>query len=636
MTVTPPTASTPAATVPTPAPTAATPATSGTGAREPRRVGAVRPSQLIHTYGIGSLVDLPHMSVIVSGIDRWDSRYQANVAEPRLIEALRHVVGAQLDALRHAPREVETNNYWDDWAWIGVPAYPFPRWLRCTKCKRLDRIDRGVFEIDVDPVRTHRSRFFHDCGGKKHDAQPVRVVAACPAGHLDDFPWEELVHADRQCTGTPLFELRDTPGGSRATDQKAVCLTCTQDFPVRQAFTQNAAALMPACRGRHPHLEFFAANACGKQLVAQLVGASNAWFPVFRSALSLPSGDNPLDEAVGDLWHLLEGASSKAIVAVLMRTEDCRRLREWTEDEVWAAVEKRRNKIGEDDPSDLLLPEWRVLNNPNPPSVDEFNATHVGSPAKYKGIANVVAVERLREVAALFGFTRIASPDDADDTGALIANRAPISAGPPTWLPASETRGEGIFFVFPEAAVSRWEADYEKAGRYGALEIAHRQWRLNRGLDPAIGMVPTRYVLLHTFSHMLITEIAIECGYNAASIRERLYARVPGHAAGPMAGILLYTAAPDSEGTLGGLVALARAAELERLLDQAFDRARLCTGDPQCSDHRPGEHSDNLHGAACYSCLFLPETSCERGNRYLDRAAVVPTLTVGGLAYPWS
>jgi hypothetical protein len=576
------------------------------------------------------------MSVIVSGIDRWDSRYQANVAEPRLIEALRQIIGHQLDALRHAPREVETNNYWDDWAWIGVPAYPFPRWLRCVRCKRLDRIDRGVFEIDVDPVRTHRSRFFHDCGGRKHDAQPVRVLAACPAGHLDDFPWEELVHADRPCTGTPLYELRDTPGGSRATDQKAVCLTCTQEFPVRQAFTQNAAVVMPACRGRHPHLEFFSPNGCGRQLVAQLVGASNAWFPAFKSALSLPTGDNPLDEAVGDLWTLLEAADTRTVVAVLMRTEDCRRLREWSEDEVWAAVEKRRNEVNQDDPTDLLLPEWRVLNNPNPPAVEEFAARHVGAPPKYKGIANVVAVDRLREVAAFFGFTRIASPDDADDTGALIANRAPISTQAPTWLPASETRGEGIFFVFPEAEVSRWEAQYKAAGRYEALRTAYRQWRVNRGLDPAIGMVPTRYVLLHTFSHMLITEIAVECGYNAASIRERLYARPQGHPSGPMAGVLLYTAAPDSEGTLGGLVALAQATELERLLDQAFDRAGLCTGDPQCSDHRPGEPSDSLHAAACYSCLFLPETSCERGNRFLDRAAVVATLTVGGIAYQWS
>ncbi|HVA05829.1 MAG TPA: DrmB family protein, partial [Acidimicrobiales bacterium] len=456
---------TPPPTVPAAVPTA-TPGTTGTGAREPRRVGAVRPSQLIHTYGIGSLVDLPHMSVIVSGIDRWDSRYQANVVEPRLTEALRQVVGTQLDALRHAPRDIETNNYWDDWAWIGVPAYPFPRWLRCASCKRLDRIDKGVFEIDIDPVRTHRSRYFHDCSGKKHDAQPVRVVAACPAGHLDDFPWEELVHSDHPCSGTSLLELRDTPGGSRATDQKAVCLTCGQEFPVRQAFSQTAASIMPGCRGRHPHLDSYTNGGCGNSLVAQLVGASNAWFPVFKSALSLPSGDSPLDEAVAAAWHLLEAVTAKPMVDVLMRTEDCRPLREWTADEVWAAIEKRQSAPDDEDAEDLLLPEWRVLTNPHPPSTEEFHSTQVGPPAKYTSLANVVAVDRLREVAALFGFTRIASPDDADDAGGLIANRAPIAVAAPTWLPASETRGEGIFIKFPEQAVVQWEAHYDAEGRY--------------------------------------------------------------------------------------------------------------------------------------------------------------------------
>lgn len=33
-----------------------------------------------------------------------------------------------------------------------------------------------------------------------------------------------------------------------------------------------------------------------------------------------------------------------------------------------------------------------------------------------------------------------------------------------------------------------------------------------------------------------------------------------------------------------------------------------------------------LHGAACHACLFAPETSCERGNKYLDRGVLVDTF----------
>jgi len=620
----------------TPPATATPPATGGR--REPRRVGAVRPSQLIHTYGVGSLVELPNFSVIVSGIDRWDRRFQAQVPEPRLVEALRTVCGPQLGALYHAPREQETANYWDDWAWIGVPAYPFPRWMRCTKCKVLARIDQGVFEPDVDPVRTHKSRFFHQCGGKKHLAQPVRVVAACAKGHLDDFPWLELVHLDRPCTKPDEIhlELHDLPGGARATEQKARCRECGQDFVVRQAFTQRAAAIMPGCRGRHPHLHSFDPKGCDQQLVAQLVGASNAWFACQMSALSLPAGGSDLDQLVVDLWHLLEPITDKIILGPMLNTQDLAPLRAYDPDDVWKSIEKKRSGPG-GDPDDLLLPEWQILTDPNPPSTPDFHATIQPTPPKYApSLDGVVAVDRLREVAALYGFTRIAAADDDDPQGHVIAHRARICANDrPEWLPATENRGEGIFFQLPEATVVGWESNYVSSGRYSHLQTAHKAWRANRGLDPALGMPPPRYLLLHSIAHVLINEISVECGYNAASIRERIYSRGPNHPAGAMAGVLLYTAAPDSEGTLGGLVALSDPAELERLLDQAIARARLCTADPHCADHTPGDHDDKLHGAACATCLFVPETSCERGNKYLDRAVITDTLSTTGIAYPW-
>ncbi|MBY8849348.1 DUF1998 domain-containing protein, partial [Saccharothrix sp. MB29] len=97
----------------------------------------------------------------------------------------------------------------------------------------------------------------------------------------------------------------------------------------------------------------------------------------------------------------------------------------------------------------------------------------------------------------------------------------------------------------------------------------------------------------------------------------------------PMAGVLLYTAAPDSEGTLGGLVSLGEQQNLGALIERALDAARLCSSDPLCAEHDPREHA-RLYGAACHACLFASETSCERGNQYLDRALLVDTLTSTG------
>ena len=93
-----------------------------------------------------------------------------------------------------------------------------------------------------------------------------------------------------------------------------------------------------------------------------------------------------------------------------------------------------------------------------------------------------------------------------------------------------------------------------------------------------------------------------------------------------MAGILLSTGTSGSEGTLGGLVEQGRA--LRGHLRRAWDLGKLCSNDPVCGTHSPKDDLAErfLEGAACHGCLFVAECSCERFNRYLDRALVVPTI----------
>jgi hypothetical protein len=163
---------------------------------------------------------------------------------------------------------------------------------------------------------------------------------------------------------------------------------------------------------------------------------------------------------------------------------------------------------------------------------------------------------------------------------------------------------------------------------------AHRRWRLARGLQPPEEYYPgVRFVLLHSFAHALIRQLAVECGYTAASLRERIYSRDPGGDDPEMAGVLIYTAAADSEGTLGGLVSLGQPATLERHVEQALDAMRLCASDPLCAEHHPYRDGTTLHGASCHACLFAPETSCERGNKYLDRSVLVETVEQSDLAF---
>jgi len=288
------------------------------------------------------------------------------------------------------------------------------------------------------------------------------------------------------------------------------------------------------------------------------------------------------------------------------------------------------NAVPEASEVDLLRPEWELLTDPaHAPRSNDFRLQDEGQPPGLgRHVARVVLVERLREVVALIGFTRVEGPDSGVAEDAKAGPSAPLeSKNQPTWVPASEVRGEGIFIQLNEDAISEWAATVADTPRMAALQSAHDAWRRRRGITPPeAGWPGARYVLAHSLSHAIINQVALECGYAAASIRERLYVREAVDSSAAMAGVLLYTAAPDAEGTLGGLVRLGRHAAFQQILDHALERMRLCSADPFCAEHSAVGSEDVLHGAACHACLFVPETSCERGNRYLDRAALAATM----------
>ena len=132
-----------------------------------------------------------------------------------------------------------------------------------------------------------------------------------------------------------------------------------------------------------------------------------------------------------------------------------------------------------------------------------------------------------------------------------------------------------------------------------------------------------RYLLVHTLAHILINQLVFECGYSTAALKERLY--VSSDVQAPMAGMLIFTASGDSEGSLGGLVRLGRPALFEPMVRRAISRASWCSADPVCSENLGGAGSRLINKAACHACVLLPETACETINNGLDRSVVVGT-----------
>lgn len=606
-------------------------------------VGEVRPSQLLWTYGPGALIDLPSLSVVTLGIDKWEKDRCQPIQEARLLAAVRKVLGPQVENLRMPPfQQSELVDVWSAEANIGVPVRPFPRWMRCVKCGLLSPYDNQLFSLKEHRYRPERTRFVHaGCQGSQGtdkardaDAVPARFLLACRNGHLDDFPWHYFVHrGNDSCRGTLRFF---ESGASLQTENLWVKCSCGASRSLAQAFGKSGKENLPSCRGRHPHLDHFD-HECKEEPRAVLLGATNSWFPITLSALAIPQTEDPITQLIEDGWEFFEDLDSEDQVSLtvktLKKTGALPGIDKYLTAEIWSAIEAYKTRDGSQtlNESDIKGPEWVALTAANPPTdYPHFMSKKIGTPPGLEThISRVLLLERLREVNALLGFTRVEAPEESSDPNER-PHMASMSRSKPDWVPANQVHGEGIFIQFNEASLVKWEALDGVKNIDKMLRGGHTGWRNSRHLDPSEGYPGIRYAMLHTLSHLLIRELALECGYNAASIRERIYADTTGDS--PQAGILIYTAAADSDGTLGGLVDLGKPENLGRLLEQALNRSKICSSDPLCSEHDP-EKDRSLHGAACHACALVAETSCERGNRYLDRSLLIPTLERADAAF---
>lgn len=597
-------------------------------------LGELRPSQLTYTFGVGALLDLPNTSALVLGLDDWDTHYCTEITEERLLGAIQRRLGSQVKQLYLPPMTFDEEVHAAGVAAVGVPVAPFPRWLRCPLCDMLATIDSGVFKLVQDQWRPDKTRYVHASCSKPSTNPPtafaVRFLLACREGHLSDFPWVEYVHKGNVPCKPSRLTLREFGAAGDASDIVVKCLECGLERRMADAFDTDKFSIQ--CNGHHPHLRTDS-NGCDETARTILLGASNSWFPLVMSALSLPpSAQDKLALLVADKWPALKDIPTFEVAAYVTAPSRMPELAAFSAAQIWAAIESNKQKPADEEAqeADLKIAEWATLTqNPAPAPGKDFRVTHVSPPTGFTNLfEDTLLLERLREVRALLAFTRIESKGDFADAAYVDDGRqTPLSRQAPTWLPVSEVRGEGIFLRIKEEALQTWE---QKAG-VRQLEkeffVAHKMWRRMRKQNPPeAGFPGIRFVLLHSLSHTLMRQISLECGYTAASVRERLYCRGVSQGHGPMAGILIYTAASDSEGTLGGLVQLGQPVTLGRQIQNALESMRICGSDPLCAEHSPTADGRGIHGACCHACLFAPETSCERGNRFLDRSALVGTF----------
>jgi hypothetical protein len=411
---------------------------------------------------------------------------------------------------------------------------------------------------------------------------------------------------------------------------------CDMTRSASDAFGEQREQALGQCSRRRPWLgvdsQDSAACAHANELRAMQRGATNAWFPVVRSALAINEAATPIGVALNACNpKQVEKVDSEDKLQTLIQMGMFPSLEPFSASDVWTAIQKQRGEI-ETDEIDLRWPEWLAFRDPASSSSDasELFLEPGEVPEGFEGlITKVVLARKLLEVRALVGFTRIDAAGAGTDDG-LGVGIAPIYRNRPDWLPGIEVRGEGIFIELDEDVVAAWEAKPEVQGRAAAMAEKFAQWESERNKAEPSPFPGPRYVLLHSLAHTLIRQLSLDCGYSASSVRERIYSSTDPDRR--MSGILLYTATPDSEGSLGGLVELGSPKRFPDLFRGALRSATRCSSDPLCADHQPDVHA-TINGAACHACILASETSCEAFNRFLDRNMLVPTMATGALAF---
>lgn len=539
---------------------------------------AQRLSQLISTFGPGAMIDLPTRSVVVGGLEQWDMKGNAftMIPEPRVTMRLEQILkqqGRLAQSVNLTLRTPPTSGDARDGIPRGVAAPIFPTWFICeqvdtdTTGGNAPRRRRLVRWQDLDSKGRRRFQFDD---GRKSDVTPIRFVCACDKGHLQDIDWRWVVHGSTPCQEPMWVEEKGTSADPADT---SIACGCGRRLSLRDTFQVGR---LGKCRGERPWLLDRDPDSCGDNLKLLIRTATNTYFPQVYTVISLPTEEDELSKLVDELSGDLAGVQSAPDVAQAKRFNPkvSASLGPYADGDIFDRLQRIREGARTDASRSPKLSEFDTFASGRP----EIGANHPtaklyaqtlprdawadpDTQIDLSGIKNLVAVHRLREVSCLYGFTRFeAAPTAADgdiEDIQLSVHGAPLSRDA-DWLPAIEQFGEGIFIHFDEASIGQWLRNEGPALRNRKLLAGYYHWqqRFNGKAPPYPG---TPYVLLHSISHALMAEIALDCGYPASSLKERVYALSSSRDGGDIdrCGILIYTASAGAQGTLGGLVATA-------------------------------------------------------------------------------
>ncbi len=588
---------------------------------------SVRAAQAVLQYGVGAMVDFPDQTLVTAAPEYWSGTRR--IFDDRFAKALNVDYFALPTDISYAR---------------------FPEWYFCPKCRTFQPLSKWITEykrkakgkvLEYDEHMVNHMQ----CPQCRQDLVVARIVTVCEDGHLNDFPWVKWVHArsKKPVCSNPSLKFKTGASGTEGLEGLIVECSCGARTTLKDAFDSDIFERMDkedgslgfTCEGCHPfnHAKEF----CAKYPRTVQRGASSVYFPVTHSSLVIPPYADKLNTKI---------EQSTAYEECIIKISD-----EETLEEKSALIKKRLSKwaktialeIGapQSDVEKILIGKW--LDYPKETievtsvkyrfeeymaltgeistdrsSLGDFSRQSMPI-AEYDipHIKSVSLIDKVRVVNALTGFSRINPAMNEEDTGFVSIKRPETR-----WYPAYEVRGEGIFIEFNQNDINAWmEANPDVVKRAKTLNDNYANSFIGKNHPRTVS---PKFIMLHTVAHLLITQLSFECGYSIASLSERLYCSEESDGK-EMAGILIYTASGDSEGTLGGLVRQGQSDAFPRIFRKAINSAKTCSNDPVCIMSH-GQGRDSLNLAACHACALLPETCCEEKNEFLDRGMIIGTF----------
>lgn len=591
-----------------------------------------RKGQLIHTFGTGAMqVNKNGISMITCGLDHWfedDQGAELSAVGKFTRTDKRLQKKLDVESFRVPPDFKVTEDGFT--RKVPIPAKRFPLWRVCsnTRCQKLQK---GANEANDES-----KIFCTSCGAPTYQS---RFITICTEGHIDDFPWFDWLnhHSDGQCSESDGCHLKlEGTGSSSVSNIRVRCIDCNKSASLKGIFYSGfddsgkpESAFSKAkigCKSNKPWLGETNSGSCSSPIVAALRQSTNVYFSKTHSSIYIPQELEGIASGIAAAYSqlsdpqkaMIQGAADNETKALLLSMalneeyslsniklfieQDCdiADLEELTEEEF--RHEERGFFLNKTTSEEL---------SSKPQNINDYQDWF------REFFASVSLIDKLTITQAMYGFDRLtpSNSKSIDEYKSMLwADETKIS----TWLPAVQNHGEGIYIEFNADKINKWAEEYAKSNAYKSLNEKKEE---NTFLD-SFGPLSPQFLLVHSFSHILINRLIHESGYSSAALRERIY--VSTQADTSMYGVLIYTASGDSEGSLGGLVRLGKAGKLESTIKSALNDASWCSSDPICFEtgHSGGQGPNGLNLAACHNCLLLPETSCEVFNSLLDRMTI--------------